>query len=1735
MGPRRGDEQGVAMTATIHEVLAELRTTSSSEREKGDRFERLMRAYLATDTVWSERFDAVWLWGDWPDRTGADVGIDLVARERSGGGLCAIQCKFYDAGHTLAKADIDSFFTASGKAPFASRLIISTTDKWSSNAEAALANQQIPVTRLRVADLDESTIDWRFFTPAEPEHLTRREPKRIRPHQQDALDDVLVGFAAGDRGKLIMACGTGKTFTSLQIAEAMVPSGGSVLVLVPSISLVSQTLREWAAAASVPLRPFAVCSDTKVGRRRKADDSEDISLVDLPFPASTDPAKLAARVLGGARTEGVAADGDAGQVRAPGEAAYTAPAPITVVYSTYQSIDVIAEAQRLGLPRFDLIICDEAHRTTGVTLVGADESHFVKVHDDTFIGGAKRLYMTATPRLYDDTTKSSAKENAAVICSMDDEALYGPEFHRLGFGKAVERGLLTDYKVLILTVDEEHIAGALQAQIADENNEINLDDAVKIVGCWNGLAKRTGASVGESTASFRPGEPPMARAVAFSRSIAESKALTAKFDEVIGAYNEAHSGTLACEVHHVDGTFNALARSAELDWLSAPLPPETCRILSNARCLSEGVDVPTLDAVLFLNPRNSVVDVVQSVGRVMRRAPGKEYGYIILPVGIPSGMAPEVALRDNKRYRVIWQVLQALRAHDDRFNATVNKIELNTRKPDNIMIGHVGPGDDGDGSTTPEAQAAAAVARQQALFNVDDWRDAIYAKIVTKVGERAYWENWAADVAGIAERHVARITALVADPDSEKGRAFTEFLAELRSNINPGLRREDAIDMLAQHLITAPVFDALFGSDEFTRHNPVSVTMDAMLATLDDHALAAETETLEGFYASVRMRAAGIDNHEGRQRIITELYERFFKVALPKTAEAFGIVYTPIEVVDFILRSVDWALREHFEADLSSEGVQVLDPFTGTGTFIVRLLQSGLIREGDLRRKYREELHANEILLLAYYIAAINIEATYHQVRGVEGGPCGHSDAGGVAAAKSDSVGAEDSVGEGGTAETDAAYEPFDGIVLTDTFQLTEDPAQTIPEFLQENNKRLERQKALDIRVMIGNPPYSVGQTSQNDDNKNAEYQRLDERIRETYAAESGSVSKRNLYDSYVRAIRWASDRIGDEGVVCFVSNGGWIDANTGDGLRKCLAAEFTDIYVFNLRGNQRTAGELSRKEGGKVFGSGSRSTVAITLLIKSRSDSDEPAKVHYRDIGDYLTREQKLRIVAESAVSTMDWELVKPDEGGDWLNQASSDFAAFAPIGVKSEERQSPLFSQYSLGVATARDSWVYGFSHDATLDHARGTIETYEAERSRLAAQLAAPDHRVRGDGIDELIDHDATRISWTRGLKNDLRRNKPAQLNTEAIFPAMYRPFCRQWLYFDRQLNDMVYRIPRFFPTPHHENVGFYVVGVGSDKPFSTLMTSHIPDLAFWGSSNGQFFPRYTYEKVEDDGVLFGGLDLATGETSDIDEYGYRRIDNITDAALASYRGRYGLQVTKDDVFDYVYGLLHSPEYRSRFAADLKKMLPRIPQVDAFEEYVAAGRALAELHLGYESIDPWPLTVTVDGVDYLTGGRDLLASDDAANPPSVPALATGTRDGDGGSDDAGHGGGSSTTRAAALPLLRDATFDPEVFRVQKMAFAKRGREVDRSTIIYNSRVRVSGIPTQAYDYMLGSRNGVEWLIDRYQVKTDKASGIVNDPNDWCSEHGEPRYIVELVARVVRVSVESVRVVAALPGLGV
>lgn len=1633
---------------TIHEVIEAFRQAPTSS-EQGTKFEKLMVRYFQLDPTQAQEYDAVWRWVDYPGRQGKiDTGIDLVARSRDTGELTAIQCKFYKPETTLAQNDLAGFFTLLGKEQFSKGIVISTTDKWTNHAEDALADQSKPVSRLSLAEIAGSPIDWQVEWVGDEfeivaEGAARHEP---RPHQQTAVDKVFAGFAVGDeRGKLIMACGTGKTFTSLKIAERTAQENNGrafVLFCVPSISLLSQTLREWTAQTTTPLRAFAVCSDNKVSRA-----AEDSKIHDVAIPVTTKADQLAAAIAAHGESDG-----------------------LTVVFTTYQSLPAVSGAQGLGAPRFDLVLCDEAHRTTGVTLYGEDESNFVRVHDSDFIAAKRRLYMTATPRIYDEKAKGKAEEHSAEIASMDNERLFGPEFHHLPFGEAVEKGLLTDYKVLVLTVDQSLVAGPMQSQLAGPDNELNLDDATRIVGCWNGLAKRAGAAVDGT--GFKPGENPMRRAVAFAKDIASSKLVAEMFPRVVDAYRDSlddsddetvstNNPNLYCSVQHVDGTFNALQRNARLSWLKAPLAEDECRILTNARCLSEGVDVPALDAVLFLHPRNSVVDVVQSVGRVMRKSEGKNYGYIILPVAVPADMSPSQALSDNRRFKVVWQVLNALRAHDERFDAHVNSIALNTGKnaakngtgSDSLLGGHIAaPDHTTDETLQPSSESSDAAVdsdpdgftSQMALFSLSQWREAIFARIVDKVGTRAYWEDWAADVAGISAALTTRIKTILGQGDKKTAKEFQRFLKGLRDNLNDSISEADGISMLSQHLITKPVFDALFAGHDFASHNPVSKVMQRMVDTLGGAGLESETNNLNKFYDSVRIRASEVNSAEGKQQVIAELYERFFKIGFAKQAEALGIVYTPVQVVDWILHAADTVSRRHFGRGLTDENVHILDPFAGTGTFLTRLMQTGLITPKDLSRKYTHELHVNEITLLAYYVAAVNIESTYH--------------------ALADKTDADD-------------YEPFPGIVLADTFQISEHNDTFDAEMFPQNNERITKQLGTKVSVIVANPPYSVGQDSANDNNANIKYATLDRQIENTYAKRSTATNKNSLYNSYIRAFRWASNRIEDSGLVCMVTGGGWIDGTANDGMRLALADDYSDIYVYNLRGNQRSAGELSRKEGGKVFGGGSRSTVAIFIGVKD-PEVRGTCTIRYRDIGDYLSRDDKLRILDSADATAVDWQELTPNKQGDWINQRDENYGTYPPLGDKKVKKgQVVFFHTLSRGLETARDAWAYSYSASVLTDCVQRLIRNYNQlvepfQRHGESRGITKPDEEAVTRFLAGTPSaSDPSRIKWSSSLKQYLGRSRNGSFSASNIRLGAYRPFDTEHVYFDSMLNHRRGELAAMFPTPSHRNLGFYVVGTGSDKPFSCLATRLIPDLSFWGSGSGQFFPRFTYEKSE---AEEGKLDIATGN-DDMDQWGYRRIDNITDEILNLYRDALGADVVKDDIFEFVYGLLHSPSYREKYAADLKKMLPRIPTPksrEEFNEFVTAGRKLAILHADYEDAEPYPLDVQL--------------------------------------------------KTAADPN------DPETWRVQKMKWKSK---TDHSAIIYSPKVVIAGIPEDAERYLLGSRTALDWVIDRYQVKTDKDSGIVNDPNDWCNEHHDPTYIMKLIKKVTTVAVETMKIVDSLP----
>ena len=1551
---------------TFDDLINQINTVSNDvQRERGTLFEKLTLAYLKNEPTYKALYQNVWLLSEVPESYGIpkkDTGVDLVAEQKNGD-LVAIQAKFYT--NKVGKSEINSFVAELGKSYYQRGLIVSTMDDWNSNARETIDQNEKGIEIIGLSDLRNSQIYWSQFNFERPENVVVKKPKKLRDYQQTAKENALAHFKENDRGQLIMAPGTGKTFTSLKISEALSKDKNGpfkVLYLVPSIQLLTQTLRGWNNDTELTITSMAVTSDRDASRG--TDGTEDIKASDIGYPATTSSKKI---LQNWHDFESL-----------------PKPTDMLVVFSTYQSIEVIGEAQKEGFPEFDFIISDEAHRTTGAHEAAKEASAFSKVHSNNNVKGLKRMYQTATPKIYGESAKKNAKDKSILLSSMDDESKYGEVFFRMGFGQAVSRDILTDYKVMVLAVDEAAIQKDMQRTLADPENGLNIDDVGRIVGIWNGMMRRNGYKNPIKNSPYDGA--PLERAIAFTRTIEESKKVSSQFEEVVNEYiSEAiEDESIHLSMRHADGKMNALQKGEILDWLADPnKPADEARIVSNVRFLTEGIDIPTLDAVIFLSPKKSQVDIVQAVGRIMRKAEGKDYGYIILPIVIPTGEKPETILDNNKNYETVWQVINALRSVDERFEAMIDK--LNMAKPKQLKV--IGVGSSPDQVNDQDKTTENTPVQTELEFEWDKFEGAIFGKIVQKVGDRKYLENWSKDVAKIAERQINWIKNKLSDKKDPISLEFKKFVSSLQHNINESIDENQAAEMLSQHLITKPIFEALFAEYSFVNQNPVSRAMESIVSELEKAGFTKEQENLEPLYESVRMRAEGIEKAEDKQKIIVTLYDKFFKTAFKSTTERLGIVFTPIEVVDFIVHSVDDVLKKHFGKSLASKDVHILDPFTGTGTFIVRTLtylkeqmDAGEISLSDITRKFMKELHANEIVLLSYYIAAINIEATFDEINGEEEG-----------------------------------YVPFEGIVLTDTFESTETEETLDDDYFGTNDERLKRQQEVPITAIIGNPPYSKGQSNENDNNKNIEYPRLFKSIADSYVKNSKTTSVLGMYDSYVLSIRWASNRLNDKGVIGFVSNGSYIDSQSADGLRYSLYNEFNHLYIFNLRGDARTSGEQRRKEAGNIFGGGSRTPIAVSILVKDGSDHHE---VHYHDVGDYLNREQKLSVLTEAkTIENIEWTTIRLDKNNDWVNQRDSNYESYRALA----DEDNAYFGLKDIGVATNRDAWVYNFTKNHLTDNVQRMISNYNIEVDKLK-DIA---EKLNDKTVVPFITSDETKISWSRSLKQRAARKEKSKFDSESVMISMYRPFTKKYLYRNRFLNENVRKTYQTFPDKNSKNLLINISGQGDKADFATLISEYLSDMHVIGGQ-ARNLPRFTYET---DGMFAG------------------RTDNIV----------------SDDEFYYVYGVLHSSAYRKRYANDLKKDLPRIPLLKNKDKYVEIGRKLSDLHLNYENQPIW------DGIEVEISQPD--------------------------------------------------------YRVKKMKHPKKGV---LDTIIYNESITIKNIPERAYEYVVNGRPAIEWIIDQYQVKTDKKSGITDDPNEFSDN---PKYILNLLLSVITVSMRTLELIEELP----
>ncbi|MGI6033129.1 MAG: type ISP restriction/modification enzyme [Coriobacteriales bacterium] len=1663
---------------TFQDIMDYLESHSRNTTEKGDLWERVATWYLRNDPEMQQVVGTVWRWND-PDNpmhTGHDVGIDAVAeRSDEEGGYWAIQYKNYDPAHKLTYGELSTTFaSAEADDRYTGIIIVSAGEELSQNVHEHMRslrqNRGTAGMILTPTVMETANVDWSLLLQerAQDEESRRKRTHSPKPHQQEAINQIQAKFETCDRAKAIMACGTGKTLMSLRLAEERFKGGScaDVLFCAPSIALVSQAMREWTNQARVEMRSLVVCSDAKASKIDEDDVLDDV--VDVSFPANTDPASLLQRYRWTREHH---------------------PDAMVVVFTTYQSMQVIQDAQDAGLPRFGLCVCDEAHRTAGTKYAeDEDVASFQIVIDGARIRADKRLFMTATPKVYGDNVKTKAGEVAAELYSMDDEEKYGPIAYELTFAEAVEKKLLCDYRVVVLAINEDAVPGTkIVVPRGSDEAELDVGDTAKIIGCWRGLAthgeearRRLDAYEGDEagdTPDFLlvddfdnwnvgggeldremislDGAPvePLHRAVGFCSTIQASKDIDAAFEQVVKSYVEStgeHGPE--CSLDHVDGSMDSKVRAKKLQWLASGEGADECRILTNARCLAEGVDVPSLDAVIFFSPKRSKVDVVQAVGRVMRTFTDertgreKELGYIILPVVIPSDMTPEEALNKSDTFDVVWGVLQALRSHDQRIDAYINSLPM--RKPRKkggslgigTKSGHPDAGEDSGGERNGEQ------GEFELEFGSTILERAVYAKAVEKCGSKVYWSSWAEDVGRIARSHVDQINeAIQSDPVARE--AMASFLKSLRDSLNPGVSQQAAVEMVAQHMVTLPVFDALFGDYAFAESNPVSVAITEFLGELEGHGVgdmsASDRQSLDELYASVRRRASFCRTDSNRQALIKDLYNEFFSKAFKSTSEKLGIVYTPIEIVDYILHAADRAMQREFGKRLCDEGVHILDPFAGTGSFMAELVSDPDLMPIDrLEHKYRQELHSNEILLLAYYIMVVNVEYAYHSRMGGE-------------------------------------YVPFEGAVLTDTFQMDEEGDELDLDTFIDNSQRILDQQDAPIRVIVGNPPYSVGQKNANDDNQNEHYPTLEQRIRETYSAHTSATNKNSLMDSYIEAFRWASDRIGDEGIVCFVSNAGWLRSEAGAGMRRCLSKEFSSIYIFDLLGHnqyRRMTREQMKRQGENVFGNGSTAAIAITMLIKN-PDSQEHGNIHYHCIDESLNREQKLAAISSCKDFDPEWETLTQDRHGDWLDQRDDSWYEFAPVAISHGTKKTNLgiWSIWSNGIKTNQDSWVWNYSRRLVEHNVEKLIKNTNSETLK-----------VHGD-INK-VTYDSKNYSWSGFMLDHVKHHHQIRFSPENIIVGEYRPFCKQFLYYSRDLNQRYGQPAKLFPPlkPNETAPNIVICESAEKEELSVLVSDFLPDLHFVGSI--QCFPLYWYEKDDD-----ATMELIPAEKEKVvrDAWGnrYIRHDAITDQALQAFRDAYPVafhnrkakdgpkEITKKDIFWYIYGILHSPEYRTRFSANLQRELPRIPLVEDFEKFCAAGRALGELHLGYESVEPWP-------------DLDITGALPGEDPGPVEKLKWAKKR------------------------------NPETGKMEK----------DFTKLVYNKQVTISNIPESAQEYVVNGRSPLDWMIDRYQVKTDKNTGIVNDPNEYSDD---PRYILDLIGRLVTVSMRTNEIVAALPPL--
>ena len=1614
---------------------------------KGAAFEDLTEFYLKT--AWKSRGAKVWKWNE-PNPLNLngkkkDTGCDLVIQTEDGQ-FYLVQCKNHpksgldkDADHLANIFEIAAENDISPKGHIVFAYIAKSVSRYADDT------MEVAGIRITEDDFEDPDFDWAPMFGGK-----KRKPKELRGYQEDAIKACIEGFKAEEEGgkpqigKLIMACGTGKTLTSLGLVRELSQGNPySVLFLAPSIALVSQTFRSWDSEEDIA--PIIVCSDATANKKRKKseDDEIDESASDIPFPVS-------------ANADEISCSWDVAQKYSN----------LRVVFSTYQSIEAVKEFQEKSGVKFDLTICDEAHRTAT-----EENSLFSQAVDPKCINTGKKLFMTATPKIYkirSEEGKKSVSTSGYVPeawYSMDDEEKYGPEFYRYSFRDAIKAGWLCDYKVLILAmrkgsernIDDiekmlsssrtgkdglkelechlkELISKAKRAKSKSGKSRAvtNLQKFVKeletltgkVQGAYIDLSDLEASSEGEvaddfgGMVSLRMVEegrvqnlrtPVFARsAIGFATTITHSKFIRQNFEDFYGRENGGGKAVQGPEVacRHIDGTMSSNDRLTDLIWLKEAQKTDEIRLLSNAQCLSEGIDVPSLDAVVFFEKRTSQIGIIQAAGRVMRKVPGKKYGYIILPIMLDGTQSADDALKGSE-FETIWQVIQALRSVDEGMDAIINTLALRREAEKRKK----------NKKQSPEASENPV--QPELPFEFDrKLQEGIVSHIVDNCGDIA-WKRWVNVISGSVKDMIGEIGELSDTPEIKP--KFEEFRESLSKTLHKEQSKEDAVNLIAQFIVTRPVFSALFPASDFDS-NPISRALEGIADDFKD-AYSAYDKELDEFQSSIEQYTETVaKDSEARKELVRNFYEEFYQKVFPKEADANGVYYTPEPVVDFMIKETDRLLEKNFGKRLQDEGIQILDPFSGTGTFVTRLLDKdlGVIDDEHVKEKYQKEIWSNEIMPTAYYISTLNVEDAMKQ-------------------------------------RTGEAIS-FPGAVLTDTFRISEAKGMLDASLFSGNSDRENSEEDRKISVIISNPPYSAHQDNANGNNRHVRYEVVDNRIDSTYKALQDSTNPLALYDSYVRAFRWASDRLNGKGIVSFITNAGWLRSSVGAGIRRCFINEFNDIYVYDLRGN---ANLNDSKEGKSIFDI--KTPVAITFLVKN-PESDHMGCIHYISTPDFSTKEEKLELLEEAKEKEPDWGSLTMDGFGDWFDYRDASLYSLLPMGItpKKNKTGSEIFSIWSGGITTGQDPWLYSFSKEDLLDNVE-TFEDFFNEELPRWSEWKANGGKGKAEYVAKnVVRQDPTKIKWSREICRLLDRGISLETDSSCIRTALYRPFTKKYLYFyfDQHLLDDTARQPDLFPKSDSSNLEICVAGVGSHS-FSCLMTNTLPDVHVL-ESRTQCFPLYRYGKNR-----FG-----------IEEY--ERKSAITDQALKMFREVSGDTLNsdpnkaKEQIFYYIYGLLHSKEYREKYQDTLGKDLPRIPFSSHFKEFETAGRELAAFHVGYEEAPKC---------------EDVLQVGEPKGEISKMRL------------DKDRG---------VLTVNRSLSFK----NIPKEAF----------NYVVNGKGKTPFSP-------------LAWIVNQYQITVDKGkkkepgSQIVSNPND--SPISDIYYVADLIPRLVTVSVKTQEIVNSLPSI--